>query len=135
MKSKKHINWLNTGIFPATIMFIVGYTYDDVLKHLKKTKAEEWYFGISGHEKMFNAKGFAIRSDIINKKGEEKTLFYIGLNDSFKFTDFDYIALAHECLHICQYFLPNALDRNREHEAEAYLHSHLMKQCLEILRS
>ena len=133
-KSKYHIQYIDSGIFPATIMFIVGYSYKEVLCHLKKTKAEEWHCGIQGHEKLFNGKSFAIRTDIINAKGKEKTLFYIGFNDLFKFTDFDYIALAHECLHICQYFLPDALDRNKEHEAEAYLHSHLMKQCLEILR-
>jgi hypothetical protein len=36
--------------------------------------------------------------------------------------------LAHETLHLCQEFLPIFLDRNKEMEAEAYFHSHIMEK-------
>lgn len=36
------------------------------------------------------------------------------------------ITLAHEVLHLCQEFLPNFLNRDEEHEAEAYFHTYIM---------
>jgi len=45
----------------------------------------------------------------------------------------DMITLAHECLHLCQRILPIYLDRDQEHEAEAYFHGYLMRECLKII--
>lgn len=61
-------------------------------------------------------------------------MFYIYIGEEFKFTDYEYCKLAHEVLHICQFLLPDFLDRNREFESEAYLHTHLMEQCLKAIR-
>lgn len=135
-KSYKVFNYLNMGIFPGTVMFICGYDYDFIIKHAKKHKIVEWIPGIEDKKQMFQkAAYFAGRSDIENTKTKKnKTLFFIYLRDQFTFTDWEYCALAHECLHICQFFIPDVLERDREIEAEAYLHTHLMSQCLKHLR-
>ena len=52
----------------------------------------------------------------------------------FDFSDWSMCTLAHECLHITQFMLPEILDRNREYECEAYLHTHIMEQALNKLR-
>lgn len=138
MKNKivKVLSWLDTGIFPATIMFSCGFKYDEIVKLLKQKKAHDWFSGIAD-EKGFIDSGnyFAFKRIIENTKtGQRKTMFYIIITDQFKFTDTEYCKLAHEALHICQFFLPDCLDRDKEHECEAYLHTHIMSQCLSVLR-
>lgn len=138
MESYRVIHWLDTGIFPATILFSCGFTYDEIIKDLKKKKAKDWLNGLDEDKELINCKaswGMAMRRDCENTKtGEKKILFYIILKDRFDFTDGSYCKLAHEVLHICQFFLPDILNRNKEHEAEAYLHTHIMNSCLKALR-
>lgn len=141
--SKKFIEFINHGCYPGFTMFSCGFKYDEIISELKKmyktTKEEEkdqhWLIALQGDKVLIDGgTKFGLRRVIENTKtGETKDLFYIIL-DEFKFEDYDYLALAHECLHICQFFLPNILDRNKEIEAEAYFHSHLMKKCLEAIR-
>jgi hypothetical protein len=135
-KVYKVLHWIDTGIFPATVMFTCGFKYDDIIKMLKKKKAEHWHTGLGNDKELIdNGNYFALRRDIENSKTRKsKTLFYIIITEDFNFTDYEYCKLAHEVLHICQFFLPDCLDRNKEHEAEAYLHTHLMLQCLKVLR-
>jgi len=105
-KSIKILHWLDTGIFPATILFSYQFSYDEVIRLLKKKQASDWLAGISG--------------------------------DKIRLTNSNYIALHRELenttTHMCQYILPAILDRDKEHEAEAYLHTHIMSQLLEVLR-
>lgn len=63
-----------------------------------------------------------------------KTFFFI-IIPRFDFDDDDcFVKLAHEIVHICQFFLPDVLNRNTEIECEAYLHTHIMRQALKKLR-
>jgi len=135
-KTYKVLHWLDTGIFPATVMFSCGFKYIEIMKMLKQKKAEHWISGISEDKALIeNGNYLALKREIENLKTKEcKTLYYIIINEDFNFTDYEYCKLAHEVLHICQFFLPDCLDRNREYECEAYLHTHLMQQCLKILR-
>jgi len=133
----KICEWLNTGIFEANVMFTVGMNHADIMMHLKNKKiARDWSLGISEDEKLIdnnNAWGFGLRRIIFNK-ANEKTLFYIIIK-RFDFKNDDhYCRLAHEILHICQFLLPDILNRDREFECEAYLHTHLMRQCLKAMR-
>jgi hypothetical protein len=131
----KIIRYLNTGIFPATVLFSMGFDYDGLMKHLKK--AGDWAAGIQDNKHVKEGKSWlGIRADVVNNKtGEARTYFYIILPRAFDLTDDeDYIKLSHEVLHICQFALPDWLDRDREFECEAYLHSHLMRQCLKEIR-
>lgn len=148
MKNKniKIIDFIQFGIFPGTILLSVGNSYDELIETInkeyksgrwKKDFGEPlWSLGIS-EDKEFIDKGycFALKRELFNKsKNLDKTLFYIILKDQFDFSDQSMCTLAHEVLHICQFYLPDVLDRNKEHEAEAYLHSHIMREALRIIR-
>lgn len=142
MASNKYkvLHWLDTGIFPATIMFSCGFTYDEIMGLLKKKKADGWIKGIESEEdiKLLNndgSWGTAIKRTIENKKKKQSTTLYYIIVKDFDFSDGDYCKLAHEVLHICQFFLPDVLNRDDEHEAEAYLHTYIMQNCLKILRN
>lgn len=139
MKSKasnKIIRYLDTGIFPCTVLFSVGFTYDEIIKHLNKTKATEWALGLSEDKKLVDSgNNFALKRTIENNKtGKSVTMFYIILINQFKFTDYEMCKLAHEVLHICQFMLPEMLDMEREYESVAYTHTYLMQSCLKQLR-
>jgi hypothetical protein len=132
----KGMYWFDTGIFPATVMFIFGFTYDETIAELKKKKADTWAMAISeDRELMGNSNYLAMKRSLENTKtGKFVDHYIIKITEPFKFEDYDYCRLAHEVLHICQYFLPDVLKRDKEHEAEAYLHTYLMQKCLVALR-
>lgn len=71
---------------------------------------------------------------VMKRTHSGRTYFYLVINADFKFTDYCYCKLAHEITHLCQFYLPDVLNRNQEWEAEAYLHTHLMEQALVHLR-
>lgn len=135
-KQYNTISWLNLGSFPGSVCFCHGFDYDEIMRILKKKDAPYWYEALV-HDKELLSKGnyYGLYRCVENvKTGESVNLYYIILKKRFRFTDWDYVMLAHEVLHICQFYLPAVLDRDREIEAEAYLHSHLMTQCLDIIR-
>lgn len=138
-KNIQTIRFLNNGCYPGYVMFSCGFSYDEIIKFLKKhnkTGGDLWALGLQNDKNLINnGKYFALKREFYNKKSNQnRTFYYIILKNSFLFDDFDYIALSHECLHICQFFLPDILNRNKEIEAEAYYHSHLMTQCLKVIR-
>lgn len=134
MKSApKVLHWLDFGIFPGYCLFSCGFSQSELISELKKKKADDWLLGLSNDKVI--PKKCGLRRDIENKKtGESKTMHYIIHQPRFTFSDYDFTVLAHEIVHICQFYLPDVLDRNLEIEAEAYLHTHLMTQCLKALR-
>lgn len=135
MKSPKVIHYINFGIFPAGASFCVGFTYDEIIKQFIKDGANEWATAIGGDKRLIDNGGYkALHRTLFDTKiNSERSYFFIILSERFGFTPYEYCKLAHEVLHICQFFLPDVLDRNKEHEAEAYLHTHIMKECLKIL--
>lgn len=138
MKNKKIrvISWIDTAIFPGTIMFTCGYEYDEIFKILKNKKdAKGWLECIKDDKELIDNNGcLALKRSRINKRGKEITDYYIIIKKVFTFTDFEYCCLAHEVLHICQFLLPDLLNRDKEHECEAYFHTYIMHECLKILR-
>lgn len=134
-KIKKVMYWINMGNYPGMLLFSCGFSYTEIIKLLKKKKAGEWKLGLKYDGDNIKWGGYyTFRRDIKKGKHKGKELYYLIIADEFCFTDYEMCKLAHEVLHICQFFLPDILDRNREYEAEAYLHTYLMKQCLEKLR-
>lgn len=135
-KGIKVIECLDCGIFPVTVMFSCGFNYGEIMDVLKERKAHDWYLGLTDKEEWVNKHPFsALHRTIEHGKSKQvKELYYIILTEPFLFRDGSYVILAHEVLHICQFVLPRILKRDEELEAEAYLHSHLMKQCLTALR-
>lgn len=145
-KQLKVIDFLNFGIFPGIVLFSCGNSYEEIISTINKEyKSRRWHQeggynlwskGIESEKDFINAGScFALKRELTNsKEGLEKTLYYIIITKQFEFTDYDMCSLAHEVLHICQFHLPDILNRDREYEAEAYTHTHLMGQCLKILR-
>ena len=132
----KVLHWLDTGIFPASVLFSYQFEYDEMISLLKRKRATWWWNGLMDDKGLIdNGNYFGLARDVDNLKTKEsKKLFYIIIKEEFKFTDYEYCKLAHECLHICQFMLPDILKRDREYECEAYLHTHLMDQCLKAIR-
>jgi hypothetical protein len=128
----KVIEWINTGIFPATIMLSVGFDYHRIINELNELNAHEWVGPIDTEEDkalLEQGKNFALK-----REHNGRTYFYIIFIDDFGFTDYEMCKLAHEVLHICQFMLPDFLDVLREYECYAYTHTHIMEQCLKKLR-
>lgn len=135
-KTPKTLWWLDTGIFPAKVLFIHKFSYEETKRLLKNKKANGWldafHYAIGAHPSETG--NWASMIIMETKKTKEKITYFFIRIPNFQFTDYDYCKLAHEVLHICQFFLPDVLNRNKEYEAECYLHTHLMQQCLKAMR-
>lgn len=133
----KVTHWFDLPIYPADIMLVSGYTYDELMAHMKgKKHCKPWIAGLAkDKEKLDNPgwQGYAMCRIVENEHQEKLTLYYLFLRRPFARTDHDFITLSHECLHLCQYILPQYFDRDEENEGEAYVHSYLMQQCLKVL--
>jgi hypothetical protein len=131
-KPVKIITSLNFGCYPGYVLFTAGFSFDEIRMDLKKKKSYDWLKAIENEEfKDAAARAF---KRVVFRKDETRTCFFVMIKKPFAFTDQDYIILAHEMLHICQFYTPDVFDRNREIEAEAYIHSHLMEQALSQMR-
>lgn len=104
-------------------------TIDEIKAIYKEQGCINWYSGLRGVTIGKHCAGMALYRVI-----KSEHLYYLIMPNPFAFTDHEMITLAHECLHLVQYRLDGILDRDREFECEAYLHSHLMSQILEQLR-
>ncbi|MCK5020649.1 MAG: hypothetical protein KAS32_26755 [Candidatus Peribacteraceae bacterium] len=147
IENAKAIGWLNSGIFPVTTLFTCGYNHEEVIKKLKQAKrrtskhnpkiVQEWIDVVSFEdcEEMYSdGRDFCQKVKTVNNKtGRDVDYFLIVLTESFNSTREDWLILTHEITHLCQFVLPEFLDRDKEHEAEAYHHNHIMSQCLDLL--
>lgn len=132
--SKGILTSLNFGVYPGYCVFAYRYSYDEIIAELKNQNCNEWVAGLGNDAELLSDGDYFALHRHFDYKGQEKHLYYIILKKKFKFTDQCYATLAHEVLHICQFYLPRILDRNKEHEAEAYLHTYLMVECLKYIR-
>lgn len=132
--------FLDTGIYPGTILVAYNMKYDDIINELniEGSDSSYWLLGIEEDQELIDNKtssALALSRTIVNDKlNETKKLYYIILKKPFEYTDEDYCVLAHEVLHICQFHLPDLLNRNNEFESEAYLHTYLMRNILKKIR-
>ncbi len=133
-KSKAHLDWVDFGIFPGNIMFSCGYTKNEIEVALLEQKAKEWLGAFKQLDTLYS-RSYAFAANVTDHhRGKNVEFYVLHLRDCFKFTDHDYTVLAHEVLHLCQFYLPSVLDRDVEIETEAYLHTYIMKSILNILR-
>jgi hypothetical protein len=123
------IHPIDFGIFGGRVSFACGYSIKQLHAFYKKEDCNDWAGGLRGVYMPDSCRGIAMQ-----RKYKGKWLWYLILKDPFGFTDEEFITLAHECIHLVQFRLKDVLDRDREYECEAYLHSHLMSQCLKALR-
>jgi hypothetical protein len=128
------VHTIDSGIWGFKVLFSVGYTYDELTSELKKQKCDGWLLGLRDDKELIDSGDyFALgRYPIID--GKKYYHYYIILSKSFDFSDEEVIKLAHEVLHICQFALSGLLNMDNEYEAVAYTHTHLMRQCLQIMR-
>ena len=137
MAKHKHKSFsLNFGIFHGHVLCVVSNDWTKSLEiekaRLKKEKQIGWlWFCDQIQESISDNKvyGMAMMRD-----GEHGIYFGLFMRE-FDFNNTEHhVVLAHECLHLCQYHLVDFIDRNIEHEAEAYTHSHLMSQFYNQIR-
>lgn len=130
-RKTKVITTLNFGCFPGYLLFTAGYSVEAVRKHLKKQKSDPgWYRAIAQDEFNDNL-GYAFRRSVVSKTGKSTDYFYVILKEPFDWEPESYIMLAHEFVHILQFYCPLIMNRDNEIEAEAYLHTHLMRQAID----
>lgn len=138
------------------LIFIKGYDYNEIVewykdlfsktdeKNLAKIKVHyQWYHE---HLDFFKSIQEEITRAYDNKGTVEGTYFtkdlksYPGckirvilLKDNWAITNpHSVVTLAHELLHLCQEYLPTYFNRDEEHEAEAYFHTHLMTRIIKF---
>lgn len=135
-KGVRLVQYLDAGIFPFTVLLSVGFRYKKLYKHLKKTGAKGWAQAIKNDRELVNQNNYLAlwRGVTLPKNGITTDYSFIIITDFFDFSDEEMVKLAHEVLHICHFALPKILNIEKEFEAYAYLHSHLMRQCLKHLR-
>lgn len=124
------MTFIDSGICHFHVLFSVGLTYDEIVKQLRLTEeGKGWADAIKDSENIVNNPyGGALR-----RTENGKTYFYLILPD-FDYSEAAYITLAHEALHIVQFALEE-ITANREWEFEAYMHSYIMKKCLEAIET
>lgn len=136
-KTTKLLTGLSHGIFPGATALLMGYTYEEALKDL----SPDWRRCLDASDRSFfeNSAGACLHREVIStdKSGKEsqRINYYFLILRDFNFTDKDFVILAHELLHLCQFFLPSVnVERDKEIECEAYFHTHMMTQALEEIR-
>lgn len=140
-KSAKHIHFFDFGIFYGTLMFSVGFTFEEIQNHLIRKKVDkEWLLAFNATKKNFvsHVAGHASRQIIYEGENEKsgRTYFFVHLKDAFDFkNDKHHKILSHELIHIVTYNLMDALDIVKENEAFAYTHSYLLDKIYKLLRS
>jgi hypothetical protein len=136
--TKKIIASIPAGIFPTHILLIVNMNFKELKQKLLNNNDEHWFNPIQFDKKNINNSNCALLRPYFNHNGTNINYFYIVLNNinynsTGTISQDDYIAISHEIVHICQFLLPIYLDRNKEHEAEAYLHSYIFNNILSLL--
>lgn len=131
--SGKHIKWLNFGIFFGSCLFVCGFAFEETCKILKRKRIYNWLEAFESTKNNWgnNCVGYTSR----RTPSDGKEYFILVLKKRFNFSDEDHRMLAHEVLHLASFNIAESLDPMVENEAFAYLHTHLMKQCHDILRS
>lgn len=136
-KITRLIRFIDFGIFPGTVCFSVGFTIPELIEQFGKKKYKDYSPYLTAFKDrdvgLHEAK-FLSGYDSITEGKNVTNVYFIVLKDRFLFRDESYVILAHEVLHICQFFLKRILVREKEIEAEAYLHSYIMQKCLDALR-
>jgi hypothetical protein len=141
---------------PERVIVVKGFSYDEVVDwfksefsttdHKKLSKIKEYFIWYHDHLDMFKK----VQSNIDNALLKESTIAgsyqsadlpnvpgckfrMIILKHDLEITNpHNVITLAHEVLHLCQEYLPIFLDRDEEHEAEAYFHTHIMTNIIKM---
>lgn len=135
------------------LLFVSGYSCDEVLDYVRENiqlelgsvtkirksglKKREWLDFVEAFRESFDklkkgSENYTQGSYISDTKLDQHMIL---MKEGFDIKNPEnMISLAHEVLHLCQAFLPTYLDRDEEHEAEAYLHSHIMRTIVNFFK-
>ena len=118
------------------IMFTCGYSFDEICKELKKQKCNDWLSAFKETKYLFSkdCAGFSSKQTM-EIKGTEYEYTFLHLRDCFDFSDKHHWTLSHEVIHAVTFQLSPMLNIAKENEAFAYTHTHIMKQCYEVIRN
>jgi len=138
MKKKKPLfKKLDFGIWNGSCNFIVGANFAQIKAHFSKDSDSLLLQIMESNQALLSSSyGLTIKEKLEGIKTKRIRTYYFIILQEFNFKDnYDIATLGHEIVHLCQFFLPEILQRDREIEAEAYFHSYVMKQCLDHLRN
>lgn len=135
----KFVHRITVDFLGLEVMLCCRMRQVELEKHFENLGEDwsNWLLGIKGENfGSGEAWGEQYCTTIFNDANESRRLNYIMLYDGFNFAkDYDYCALAHEVLHLLQFALPRfGIDMHKETESTAYIHTHVMSECLEVLR-
>src|SRR5690606_37378392 len=116
-KKYSHLSVIDLGIFPGHVLFAHGWKIAELKEELEKEGTQEWADGLD-YEPLDDTTWYGLYRKLEYPELDKTVSLYYLIIPDFNFTDEDYCRLAHEVLHICQFYLRNVLDRNAEFEAE-----------------
>ena len=135
MAEYKHTYFsMNFGTLPGHVHVSISKDWGAALKSIiakekRKPKKSGWLdFYLDIQEYVSQSEGFGL---VVKRKINGVTYYSLFLTEFNKNKPYHHAVLAHECLHLCQFHLPDFMDRNQESEFEAYTHTHLMNQFYE----
>jgi hypothetical protein len=139
-KGKGILTFLNFGIVPGHCMFVCGMDEKQALKRFRKEylscdDSDVWDKSLSNiiEDESVTTNFYACDATFV-KDGRNHRTYFIFFKEEWGGTDGSYVILAHEVLHVVQFFSAHVFDRTKEIEFEAYLHTHLMSQCLDAIQ-
>ncbi|MBL8000181.1 MAG: hypothetical protein JNL32_16280, partial [Candidatus Kapabacteria bacterium] len=139
--SKPFVEQIHLGQFEAFASLYLCYCADEVFidKWLTRRKGKEsdaahaWNAVSRSVYAQTQAWGWVSCANSKAIGNDAGPIAFIVLPNGFKGTKVDWCALAHECVHICQFILSNMLDRDKEVECEAYFHTYLMRMIVDTI--
>ena len=135
MAKYKHIYFsMNFGLTHGHVHVSICKDWSEALKSIiakekRKAKKSGWLdFYLDIQEFVSSSNGFGLT---VKRKVNGVIYYAMFLTELDKNKPYHHAVLAHECLHLCQFHLPDFTNRDEEHEFEAYTHTHLMTQFYE----
>lgn len=141
-KTHSVVHWLNHGCYPGYTCLIYAMKHKEAREVIKETYKDDntaeserdWLFAFDvldeNNFKPSGNSGFC--SYVTLEDGDDlKILRFIWINN-FDFTTESYAMIAHEVMHLCQFFLPT-ITPDREKEMEAHFHTYMMTQIIDYI--
>lgn len=134
---KKIIKFIDLGTYPGHFLFAVGMSHKEICQWLKRNRYVAHLSGLDNPETkqlMGECYGLTLKRPSTNSKNGVKYDGYTVLLREFNRKNNDHITvLAHELLHLTQFYLGERVDRTVEYECEAYFHGYVFRKCLDLL--
>lgn len=123
------------GHYPLHCLITHDIEYKELVTALKRRKYHDWVKAIEGDDHFYNDHVNRAMFRSLGEGEDEDKFFFILLKKNVNLDDESYAVIAHECFHVVQ-FVSECVgaDICAEKESSAYLHMHLMKACIKLVR-